>query len=163
MWESPSNTKANLGFVLYDQYSNISFPPIANKQNSGGIPLLFLPIFTKSAAFPTDQSKPVFARNAPIKKTDDKNFKPNRIYYEPTSLGSKLSYSWLNSLFRKESVEYSYVVQSICSPKLKGLLYKRIDKDKMNGIGRLYIQLRYPWLNSFVRTISRDQFLNSPN
>ena len=44
--------------------------------------------FTKNAAFSTNQSKPVFAKNAPIKKTDDKNFKPNRIYYEPTSLGS---------------------------------------------------------------------------
>ena len=41
-------------------------------------------------------------------------------------------------------------MQSIYSPKLKGLLYKRVDKDKMNGIGRLYIQLRYPWLNSFL-------------
>ena len=44
--------------------------------------------FTKNAAFSTSQSKPVFAKNAPIKKTNDKNFKANRIYYEPTSLGS---------------------------------------------------------------------------
>ena len=44
--------------------------------------------FTKNAAFSTNQSKPVFAKNAPIKRTNDKNFKPNRIYYKPTSLGS---------------------------------------------------------------------------
>ena len=44
--------------------------------------------FTKNAAFLANQSKPVFARNVPIKKTNGKNFKPNRIHYEQTSLGS---------------------------------------------------------------------------
>ena len=44
--------------------------------------------FPKNAAFSTNQSKPVFPKNAPIKKTNDKNFKPNRIYYEPTSFSS---------------------------------------------------------------------------
>ena len=43
-----------------------------------------------SATFPTNQSEPVFAKNAPTKKTNDKNFKRNRIYYEPTPLGSSL-------------------------------------------------------------------------
>ena len=32
-------------------------------------------------------------------------------------------------------------VQSIYLPKLKGLLYKWVDKDKMNSIGRLYYLL----------------------
>ena len=41
-------------------------------------------------------------------------------------------------------------VQSIYSPKLKGLLYKRVDKDKMTGIDRPYLRLRYLWLDSFV-------------
>ena len=41
-------------------------------------------------------------------------------------------------------------IQSIYSPKLKGFLYEQVDKDKVNGIGRLYMQLRYPWLNSFL-------------
>ena len=52
------------------------------------IPYFAFIYFTKNAAFSTNQSKPVFAKNAPIKKTDDKSFKPNRICYEPTSLGS---------------------------------------------------------------------------
>ena len=56
------------------------------KQNSGGMALLFLPILTKNTAFPANQCKPVFAKNAAIKKTNDKNFKPNRIYYEAASL-----------------------------------------------------------------------------
>ena len=62
-----------------------------------------------------------------------------------------------------ENNQWSTIVQSIYSSKLKGLLYKRVDKDKANGRGRLYIQLRYPWLNSIVRTISREQSMNSPN
>ena len=37
------------------------------------------------------------------------------------------------------------------SPKLKGSLIKRLNKDKMNGIERLHMQLGYSWLNSFVR------------
>ena len=37
------------------------------------------------------------------------------------------------------------------SPKLKGSLIKRLDKDYMNGIERLHMQLSYSWLNSFVR------------
>ena len=36
------------------------------------------------------------------------------------------------------------------SPKLKGSLIKRLDKDEMNGIERLHMQLTYSWLNSFV-------------
>ena len=51
-------------------------------------------------------------------------------------------------------------VQSIYSPKLKGLLYKRLDR--VNRIGRLYKQLRYPWLSIFVSKISRVQTMNSP-
>ena len=41
-------------------------------------------------------------------------------------------------------------VHSVYSPKLKRLLDKWVDKDKMNGIGRLYMQLRYLSLNTFV-------------
>ena len=37
--------------------------------------------FPKNAAFSTNQSKPVFPKNAPIKKIDDRKFKPNRIYF----------------------------------------------------------------------------------
>ena len=55
---------------------------------AAAVPTALLPIFTKDAAFPTNQSELVFDKNAPIKKTNDENFKPNRIYYEPTSLGS---------------------------------------------------------------------------
>ena len=71
----------------------------------------------------------------------------------------KVSFSWLSSFVIIKSTDS----ETIHSPKLKGLLYKRVDKDKMNGIGRLYIQLRYPWLDSFVGTISREQSMNSPN
>ena len=35
------------------------------------------------------------------------------------------------------------------SPKLIGSPLKRVNKDKMNGIERLHIQLSYSWLNSF--------------
>ena len=35
------------------------------------------------------------------------------------------------------------------------LKFKEVDKDKTNGIGRLYMQLRYLWLNSFV---SKNQY-----
>ena len=48
----------------------------------------------------------------------------------------QLSYSWLHKFFRKK---ISGVLWFIYSPKLKGLLCKRVDKDKMNGIGRLYM------------------------
>ena len=41
------------------------------------------------------------------------------------------SCSWL-----KFSLEKISGVQSIYSPKLKGLPYKRVDKDQMNGIGK---------------------------
>ena len=44
----------------------------------------------------------------------------------------------------------STTAQSIYLPKLKGLLYKRVDKDKLNVIGGLFMQLRNTWLNSFV-------------
>ena len=37
------------------------------------------------------------------------------------------------------------------SPKLKGSLIKRLDKDEMNGIERLHMRLSNSWLNSFVR------------
>ena len=33
---------------------------------------------------------------------------------------------------------------------LKSLLYERVDKDKLNVIGGLFMQLRYTWFNSFV-------------
>ena len=46
----------------------------------------------------------------------------------------QLSYSWLNSFFRKRN-QWSTIVQSIYSPKVKGLLYKRVDKDKINETG----------------------------
>ena len=36
------------------------------------------------------------------------------------------------------------------SPKLKGSLIKGLDKDEVNGIERLHIQLSYSRLNSFV-------------
>ena len=58
----------------------------------------------------------------------------------------QLGYSWLNKSFKKKITR----VQSIYSPKLKGLLYKLVDKDKINGIDRLYMQLRYSWSNCFV-------------
>ena len=61
-------------------------------------------------------------------------------------------YSWMNNFLEKK---IGGVVRSIYSPNLKGLLYKRVDKDKTNGIGRLYMQLRYLWLNSFV---SKNQY-----
>ena len=37
------------------------------------------------------------------------------------------------------------------SPKLIGSPLKRFDKDEMNGMERLHIQLSYSSLNSFVR------------
>ena len=37
------------------------------------------------------------------------------------------------------------------SPKLKDSLIKRLNKDPINGIERLHMQLSYSWLNSFVR------------
>ena len=40
------------------------------------------------------------------------------------------------------------------SPKLKGSLIKRLDKDEMNSVKRLHMQLSYLWLNSSVRTKS---------
>ena len=73
----------------------------------------------------------------------------------------QLSYSRLNSFFRKKSVEYNSTIYLFA--KIKGLLHKRVNKDKMNELGRPYIQLRYPWLNSFVSTISREQSMNLPN
>ena len=36
------------------------------------------------------------------------------------------------------------------SPKQKASPLKRLNKDEMNGIERLHIQLNYSWLNSFV-------------
>ena len=36
------------------------------------------------------------------------------------------------------------------SPKLIGSPLKRLNKDEMNGIERLHMQLSYSWLNSFV-------------
>ena len=44
----------------------------------------------------------------------------------------QLSYSWLNSFFREKSEEYNST--TIYSPKLKGLLYKRLDRDEMNAV-----------------------------
>ena len=37
------------------------------------------------------------------------------------------------------------------SLKLKGSLVNWLDKDEMNGIRMLDMQLSYSWLNSFVR------------
>ena len=34
--------------------------------------------------------------------------------------------------------------------KFNRLLYKQVDKDKLNVIGRPFMELRYMWLNSFV-------------
>ena len=50
------------------------------------------------------------------------------------------------------------------SPKLKGLLHERVNKDKINGIGRLYMQsqLRYQWLNCLVSKNQWSQSMNSP-
>ena len=54
----------------------------------------------------------------------------------------QLSYSWLNSFFRKKSVGYNSTIHLFTKIER---LYKQVDKDKMNGIGgRLCIQLRYP-------------------
>ena len=53
----------------------------------------------------------------------------------------KVRFSWFNSLIvRTKSVSR---VKSIYSPKLKGLLYKRLDRDEMNAIGRqLYATIK---------------------
>ena len=37
------------------------------------------------------------------------------------------------------------------SPKLKGSLLERLNKDEMNRIARLHMRINYSWLNSFVR------------
>ena len=37
------------------------------------------------------------------------------------------------------------------SLKLKGSLVNWLDKDEMNGVRMLDMQLSYSWLNSFVR------------
>ena len=42
------------------------------------------------------------------------------------------------------------------SPKLKGLLIGRLDKDEMNGIERLHMQISYSWLDSFVGTKNQE-------
>ena len=39
---------------------------------------------------------------------------------------------------------------TISSPKLISSPLKWLNKDEMNGIERLHMQLRYSWLNSFV-------------
>ena len=41
-------------------------------------------------------------------------------------------------------------MRSVYSPKLNGLLYKQLDRDEMNAIGRLYVQLSYSWMNNFL-------------
>ena len=51
----------------------------------------------------------------------------------------------------KTVIEMEKSQMSIYSSKLKGLLNRQIDKDKLNGIYRVYMQLSYSWLNSFVR------------
>ena len=61
-----TNTKANPGFVLYDQLNKATSLPHQSQMNKTQI--LFLPIFAKNAAFPMNQSKPILAKNAPIKK-----------------------------------------------------------------------------------------------
>ena len=43
------------------------------------------------------------------------------------------------------------------SPKVKGSLIKRLDKDEMNGIEWLHMQLSHSWLNNFVRKIRKVQ------
>ena len=48
------------------------------------------------------------------------------------------------------SVKICSGVQSMSSPKLIGSPLKRLNRDEMNGIERLHIQLSYSWLNSFV-------------
>ena len=85
-----TNTKANPGFFLYDQLNKARSHSHQSQINKTHVAyhFCFYLSLQKHAAFPTNQSKPVFAKNTPIKKTNYKNFKPNRIYYEPTSLGS---------------------------------------------------------------------------
>ena len=51
----------------------------------------------------------------------------------------------------KQLTEMGKSQVSIYSSKLKSLLNKQLDKDKLNGIYRVYMQLSYSWLNSFVR------------
>ena len=63
-------------------------------------------------------------------------------------LHMQLSYSWLNSFFRTKN-QWSTIVQSIYSSKLKGL-HKQVDKNKLNVIGGLFMQLSYRRLNSLV-------------
>ena len=43
---------------------------------------------------------------------------------------------------------------SIYSSNLKGLLNKLLNKDKLNGICRVCMKVRFSWLNSSVRTKS---------
>ena len=49
-----------------------------------------------------------------------------------------------------QSSEMHKSQMSSYSLKLKGLLNKQSDKDKLKGIYRVYMQLSYSWLNSFV-------------
>ena len=37
------------------------------------------------------------------------------------------------------------------SPKLKGSLIERLNKDEMDRIARLHMQINFSWLNSFVK------------
>ena len=51
----------------------------------------------------------------------------------------------------KTLIDMNKSQMSIYSSKLKGLLNKQLDKDKLNGIYRVYMQLSYSSLNSSVR------------
>ena len=53
----------------------------------------------------------------------------------------QLSYSWRKVSLEERSVEYNSTIHLFT--KIERGAYKRVHKDKMNGIGRLYIQLRY--------------------
>ena len=73
-----------------DQWHNTSFFPrqSSTSQNSGGIPLLFLPTLQITRHFQWTSLYPYFPKLLQSKKTKDKNFKPNRIYHEQTSRSS---------------------------------------------------------------------------
>ena len=47
-------------------------------------------------------------------------------------------------------------MKSVHSPKSKSLLYKQLDRDEMNLIGRLYMQLSYSLWNMFLRKYRRS-------
>ena len=63
----------------------------------------------------------------------------------------QLRYMWLNS-FVSKNLQWSTIHEFT---KMIGSPLKRLDKDEMNGIQRLHIELSYSWLNSFVKKIRK--------